>query len=110
MKCYGLTINLEDDAEVIAQYKEYHRQVWPEVLEHARRLGILKTRIFLIGRRLFMYFETEDGFDFGRAFSAPGDEAARLRQWDDLMRGFQERAPEAQADEWWAQMELVHQA
>jgi L-rhamnose mutarotase len=110
MKCYGLTINLKDDAEVIAQYKEYHRQVWPEVLEHARRLGILKTRIFLIGRRLFMYIETEDGFDFGRAFSAPGDEAARLRQWDDLMRGFQERAPEAQPDDWWAQMELVHEA
>ena len=108
MKCYGLTIILKDDPEVIAQYKAYHRHVWPEVLEHARNLGILKTRIFLIGRRLFMYIETEDGFDIGRSFSAPGGEAARLRAWDDLMRGFQERAPEAQADEWWAQMELVH--
>ena len=61
MKCYGLTIILKDDPEVIAQYKAYHRHVWPEVLEHARNLGILKTRIFLIGRRLFMYIETEDG-------------------------------------------------
>ena len=110
MKCYGLTINLRDDPEVIAQYKAYHRDVWPEVLEQARNLGILKTRIFLIGRRLFMYIETEDGFDFGRAFSAPGGAAARLRAWDDLMRGFQEPAPEAPAGEWWAQMELVHEA
>lgn len=110
MKCYGLTINLKDDDEIIAQYKDYHRHVWPEALEHARRLGILKTRIFLIGRRLFMYIETEDGFDFARAFSAPGGETARLREWDDLMRGFQEPAPEAQADEWWARMELVHEA
>jgi len=110
MKCYGLTINLRDDPEVIAQYKAYHRDVWPEVLEQARNLGILKTRIFLSGRRLFMYIETEDGFDFGRAFSAPGGAAARLRAWDDLMRGFQEPAPEAQAGEWWAQMELVHSA
>ena len=31
-----------------------------------------------------MYIETEDGFDFGRAFSAPGGGAARLREWDDL--------------------------
>ncbi|MDE0144115.1 MAG: L-rhamnose mutarotase [Caldilineaceae bacterium SB0670_bin_27] len=108
MKCYGLTINLKDDPEVIEQYKAYHRQVWPEVLEQARNLGICKTRIFLIGRRLFMYIETEDGFDFGRAFSAPGGGAARLREWDDLMRGFQEPAPEAQTGEWWAQMELVH--
>ena len=110
MKCYGLTINLKDDAEVIAQYKEYHRNAWPEVLDHARRLGILKTRIFLLGRRLFMYIETEDDFDFGRAFSAPGAGAARLREWDDLMRGFQEPAPEAPTGEWWAQMELVHEA
>ncbi len=110
MKCYGLTINLKDDAEVIAQYKEYHRNAWPEVLEHARRLGILKTRIFLIGRRLFMYIETEDDFDFGRAFSAPAPGAARIREWDDIMRGFQEPAPEAPAGEWWAQMELVHEA
>jgi len=110
MKCYGLTILLKDDPEIIAQYKAYHRQVWPEVLEHARNLGILKTRIFLTGRRLFMYIETEDGFDFGRAFSAPGGGAARLREWDDLMRGFQEPAPEAPAGEWWAQMELVHSA
>ena len=110
MKCYSLTINLKDDDGVIAQYKEYHRHVWPEVLDHARGLGILKTRIFLIGRRLFMYIETEDGFDLDRAFSTPGEVAARLREWDNLMRGFQERAPEAQADEWWAQMELVHEA
>ena len=53
-------------------------------------MGILKTRIFLIGRRLFMYIETEDDFDFGRAFSAPAPEAARIREWDDIMRGFQE--------------------
>jgi L-rhamnose mutarotase len=110
MKCYGLTINLKDDAEVIAQYKAYHRHVWPEVLENARGLGILKTRIFLIGRRLFMYIETEDEFELTSAFSAPQDVAVRLRAWDDLMRGFQEQAPEAQADEWWAQMELVHEA
>ena len=55
-----------------------------------------------------MYIETEDDFDFGRAFSAPAP--ARLREWDDLMRGFQEPAPEAPAGEWWAQMELVHVA
>ena len=110
MKCYGMTINLKDDAEVIAQYKAYHRHVWPEVLENARGLGILKTRIFLIGRRLFMYIETEDEFEWTSSFSAPQDVAVRLRAWDDLMRGFQEQAPEAQADEWWAQMELVHEA
>lgn len=110
MKCYGLAINLRDDPGVIERYKEHHRQVWPEVLENARGLGILKTRIFLIGRRLFMYIETDDSFEFGRAFAAPGEEAARLREWDELMRGLQERAPEAQADEWWAQMELVHEA
>ena len=32
MKEFALTINLKDDPQLIEQYKEYHRNVWPEVL------------------------------------------------------------------------------
>ncbi|MGH2369095.1 MAG: L-rhamnose mutarotase [Chloroflexota bacterium] len=30
-----------------------------------------------------------------------------MQEWEQLMRTLQERAPEAGADEWWADMELV---
>ena len=32
---------------------------------------------------------------------------AKVREWGDLMRGFQEPAPEAAPGDWWAYMEEV---
>ena len=31
MKRYCLTLDLKDDAELIAEYEAYHREVWPEI-------------------------------------------------------------------------------
>ena len=39
MKCYGLTLNLKDDADSIEKYKEYHRHPWPEPLQGLRVVG-----------------------------------------------------------------------
>lgn len=106
MKVYGLTLMLRDDPTAVERYKQHHRQVWPEVTANIRAHGIRAMRIFLLGRRMFMYVETEDSFnpktDFARI-----NEAARSREWDDLMRTLQERAPEAGKGEWWALMEQV---
>ena len=70
MKSYAMALDLRDDAEVIEQYKEYHRAVWDEVLEGLRSIGISKMKIFLRGSRLFMYLETPDEFDLGARLSA----------------------------------------
>lgn len=107
MKYYGLTLCLQDDPEKIALYQEYHRAVWPEVLADLRASGIQEMRIFLRGRRLFMYIETTDDFDLQRDLAAAGQRSARSREWNQLMATLQERAPEARPDEWWAPMELV---
>ena len=106
MKCYGLTLQLRDDPAIIATYKEHHRHVWPEVLAQLRAVGIQEMRIFLLGRRMFMYIETTDDFDpatdFARRNASPVAE-----EWDRLMSAMQERVPEAREGEWWAMMEQV---
>ncbi len=106
MKSYGLTLCLRDDPAKIETYKEYHRAVWPEVLAGLREAGIRRMQIFLLGRRMFMYVDTEDDFDpardFARAASSP-----RAKEWNEFMATLQERAPEAAPDEWWALMEPV---
>ncbi|MHB1005734.1 MAG: L-rhamnose mutarotase [Chloroflexota bacterium] len=106
MKSYGLTLCLKSDPALIARYKEYHRAVWPEVVAGLRQVGVTGMKIYLTGVRLFMYMETEDGFDpaidFARASATP-----RGREWDELMASLQERAPEARSDEWWSTMEQV---
>ena len=106
MKSFAMTLNLKDDEEIIERYKEYHRAVWPEVLEGLRGTGILKMKIFLRGRHMFMYLEAPDEFDLDRDFPRYM-EASRAKEWDALMREFQEPVADASPGEWWAAMEEV---
>lgn len=107
MKSYAMALDLRDDADVIEQYKEYHRAVWGEVLEGLRSLGIAKMKIFLRGNRLFMYLEAPDEFDLERDFPRYIESSPRAAEWDALMRKFQTPVPDANPDEWWAAMEEV---
>lgn len=108
MKYFAFTLNLRDDPKVIAAYKEYHLNVWPEIERTQRRLGIKKARIFLHGWRLFMYYETTDDYDPQTAFAESVREP-KGQEWDRLMReNFQEPLPEAKPGEWWLPMELVY--
>lgn len=106
MKSYGLTLCLRDDPEAIAAYVRHHQAVWPQVCARIREVGIQTMRIFLRGRRLFMYIETTDDFDLARDFPRVNEDPVSA-EWNRLMATLQERAPEANPDEWWAPMELV---
>ena len=107
MRHYGLSLNLKDDPELIEQYRAYHRDPWPETLQGLREVGILDMKIFLLGRRMFMYMMTTDAFDPDTDFARYMEQNPRAREWDELMRTFQEKAPEAGEEEWWAFMEMV---
>ena len=106
MQSYGMTLMLKDDEQIVERYKQYHRDAWPEVVSRLRESGVTEMRIYLLGRRMFMYVEAVDGFspelDFPKLAQDP-----RYREWDELMRGLQQPAPEAGAGEWWAPMEEV---
>ncbi len=106
MRSFAMILNLKDDSKAIEEYKEYHSAVWPEVLEGLKSTGISKMRIFLRGTQLFMYLEAEDDFDLGRDFERYMS-SDRAKQWDALMREYQEPVPGAGPDEWWAPMEEV---
>ena len=106
MPSYGLTLLLRDDEETIERYKDHHRQVWPEVLDRLREVGIEEMKIFLIGRRLFMYLRARDDFVPERDFPRLSDHEPTKR-WEELMTSMQERVPEAADGEWWARMEEV---
>jgi len=105
-KSFGLTLNLQDDAEKVAAYRRYHQNVWPEVTARLRACGIERMQIFLRGRRMFMYITTADDFDPARDFARVNEDPTSAR-WNALMADLQARAPEAEPDEWWALMEQV---
>lgn len=104
--CFAQALDLQDDPALVEAYKAHHREVYPEVLEALRRIGIRKMKIYLLGTRLFMYAEAAPGFDPGRDYQEYARQA-RCAAWDELMRRFQRRAPGARPGEWWAAMEPV---
>ena len=106
MKTYGLTLCLRDDPEKIETYKRYHQNVWPEVVARLREVGVQEMKIFLRGRRMFMYLVTDDAFDPAVDFARINEDPVSAK-WNALMATLQERAPEANQDEWWAPMERV---
>ena len=109
MTRYVLTVNLKDDPAAIQTYREYHRRVWPEVLDSLQKVGVEEMAIHLLGRRLVMILELTDGLDFRRAFAAHMSSSPRVAEWERLMKSLQEPSPDAPAGEWWAVMEPVFQ-
>ncbi len=103
---YAMTLQLRDGPGVVERYKAEHAAAWPEVIARLRRAGVLELRIYLLGRRLFMYMRAEEGFDPARDLGGLDDDP-RYREWDELMRSLQEPVPEARPGEWWASMEEV---
>jgi len=95
----AVNINLENFPSLIEKYKQHHKEVWPEVLYSIRRSGIRRSKIFLLGTRLFLLVEAKDNFQ--------GDQlqnytiCERETEWDLLMRTYQIPEPEAKPGVWW---------
>jgi L-rhamnose mutarotase len=101
-----LAIDLKDDG-VVETYKDYHRRVWPEVLDSLKTSGVCDMQIYLLGRRLVMIAELEDGGDLLRAFDKRRAAHPRVAEWERLMMALQQPAPGAGDGEWWTAMDLV---
>jgi L-rhamnose mutarotase len=61
---YCLTLDLNDDPALIAEYKRYHEKIWPEITKSIKDEGILDLEIYLRGTRMFMILEVDDSFSF----------------------------------------------
>ncbi len=107
MKDYAQTVNLKDDPEVIRQYEEYHAKIWPEVHSALKKVGVIDMKIYRLGRRLFMFMQVEDDFDLNVDMPRYLTLHPRCQEWEDLMGTFQEKVPEAQPHEKWANMKKV---
>ena len=107
MKRVVQTIQIKDDPEIQRKYREYHDNAWPEVIESLREIGIDSLEIYLLGRRLVMVMETADDFDGEKQFAIHYNRSEKIREWEDMMKSFQEPVPESPGGDWWAPMERV---
>eukprot|EP01132_Coremiostelium_polycephalum_P004833 gene4833-6023_t len=107
VKSFAQALDLKQDEELINEYKEHHRAVWPQVKNALKTIGITKMKIFLVGNHLFMYFEAVDDFNPERDFQTYTTLSPQCSEWDLFMRKFQQKIKEAKESDWWAPMEEV---
>ena len=103
MKRYGQVLRLKP--EKIAEYKDYHARVWPEVLAMIRACNIRNYSIFLKDGFLFAYFEYI-GSDFAADMARMAADT-RTQEWWAIMMPMQEPLETRAEGEWWARMEEV---
>ena len=106
MKKHCLALDLKDDEQLIEAYEEYHRNVWPEVLESLGASGIEHMEIYRIGNRLFMIIEVTDDFSFERKAQKDADNK-KVQEWEVLMWKYQQALPMAKTGEKWLPMDKI---
>lgn len=108
VKRYCKTLDLKDNPELIAGYKECHANghIWAEIPTGIREVGILEMEIYLSGTRLFMIIETPLDFDLDSAFRKLNT-LPRQKEWEEFTSAFQVSVPGASSSEKWQLMERI---
>lgn len=106
MKKYCLALDLKDDPQLIAEYENWHKKVWPEVALSILNSGIEKLEIYRTGNRLFMIMEVSEKFSF-EAKNKSDRENEKVQEWETLMWKFQQPLPFAKPGEKWVLMDKI---
>ena len=107
-KRFCMTLELKDDPELIKEYEGWHlaENIWKEIPEGIRQVGILDSEIYREGTTLFMILTVPADFDFevqmGKLASLP-----RQSEWEDFMTKYQESKPGASSADKWIKMKRV---
>jgi L-rhamnose mutarotase len=107
MNRHVMTVDLKDDPRGIAAYRRHHRNIWPEVRDSLRRVGVLRMDIYQLGRRLVMVMDTKEGLDLKRSFAAHAASHPRCAEWEELMKTFQQAPPGAPRGRLWTPMQSI---
>jgi L-rhamnose mutarotase len=106
MKRYCLTLDLKNDPDLIHQYEEYHKQVWPEIIKSIKDSGITSMEIYRFGARLFMIMEVTDEFSFEKKGEMDRSNQ-KVQEWEELMWNYQQQLKEAEKGEKWMLMNKI---
>lgn len=108
MKRYCRALSLRDNENLIAEYRRRHEEgnVWREILDGIRSVGILEMEIYICGTQLFMIVETPADFDWDSAMAKLAT-LPRQQEWEDYMASFQQADEGASSAEKWQPMERM---
>ncbi|QTE22593.1 L-rhamnose mutarotase [Polaribacter cellanae] len=108
LKKYCLALDLVNDPKLIAEYKKYHEQIWPEITISIKDAGIENMDIYCIENRLFMIMEVNNSFSFEKKAMMDAKNP-KVQEWETLMWNYQQDLPTSKPNEKWRLMEHIFQ-
>jgi len=103
---YCLALDLVKDPTLIAEYEQWHREVWPGIKASIRDAGITDMEIYRLEDRLFMIMETSADFS-GERKAAMDAANPVVQQWEEQMWKYQVPVPGGQPGEKWRLMNRI---
>ena len=100
-KRYCKTLQLENDAEFIEEYKKIHAMgnAWPEITQGMKDVGIIDMEIYLEGSALFMIIDKA----MKKLASLP-----RQSEWEANVSKYQKASVSSSANEKWKLIERIY--
>jgi L-rhamnose mutarotase len=81
---FCLTLDLKDDPKLIAEYRRYHKKIWPEITRSIKDSGIEALEIHPSAARIFMIMEGNKHFSFEANFRVDHSDA-KVQKSENLM-------------------------
>ena len=105
---YCRTLELRNNPELIKEYRRRHEKgnVWQEIIDGIKQVGILEMEIYILGTRLFMIVETPADLDLDAAMDKLAT-LPRQAEWEAYMSELQDTSADATSDEKWQMMERM---
>jgi len=103
---YCLALDLQPDPVLIAEYEQWHREVWPEIKKSIWDGGVTDMEIYRLEDRLFMIMEVSAAFSFERKSEMDAANPV-VQRWEEQMWKYQVAVPGGKSGEKWRLMTRI---
>ncbi len=99
------TLLLQEDTDLIAEYKRVHGigQAWPEITANMKSVGVKDMEIYLSGTQAILIMDTIPEFNL-EAVGPKWQTLPREKEWQSYVAKFQRTDPESSIQEKWQDM------
>ena len=103
---YCLALDLRNDPQLIKEYEEYHKKIWPEIAISIKESGITNMEIYRFQNRLFMIMETTEDFSFEQKQKMDAQNPT-VQKWEQMLWRYQQALPGSKEGEKWKLMDKI---
>ncbi len=103
---YCLALDLKEDPQLIKEYEDHHKKIWPEIALSIKQSGITSMEIYRLQNRLFMIMETTQDFSFEQKQIAD-DQNPTVQKWEQMLWHYQQALPGSKEGEKWRLMNKI---